>query len=527
MPDFQIKLLGEIEVLRGGQPVSLPASRKTRALLAFLVLTGRPHRRDRLCEIFWDIPDDPRASLRWSLSKLRAIVDDADVRRIVADRERVAIVMENCPTDIASIRALQKMTNVELTTLISVFEKLSEGLLSGGGLSNQPEYDSWLQSERQKIDELRAAFAAQICRHPEITPDRALSYAHACQELMPFSRSAAAFLIKINIRLGKKEIADQLNAQFAHHFAEAGLDWEMEDQANADAFDPQESRSAQSDKMLEKQTIQFCRSEDDVTIAFAEVGQGPPLVKAANWLSHLELDWNTPIWSPLFRELALDHRFIRYDARGNGLSDWKVPEISLEKFVTDLETVIDATGITKFPLLGISQGAAVSIEYAVRHPDHVSHLILFGGYPSGWRIAADQQTLTEREAVLALTENGWGQENTAYRHIFSATFMPDASADTLSWFDEFQRRTTSPQNAVRFLSAFGDIDVRDRLSQIAVPTLVLHSRGDLRIPWMVGRDLAASIPGARFVLLESNNHLLLEGEPAADQFVHTVREFLG
>lgn len=526
MPEFQINLLGELAVLRHGQPVSLPASRKTRALLAFLVLTARPHRRDRLCELFWEVPDDPRASLRWSLSKLRAVVDDPDRPRIVADRERIHIIPETCPTDIGRLKALQDDADTALAILINAFESLSERLLSGSELSNQPEFDNWLRSERQKIDELRAEFAARICRHPDITPDRALAYARTCQELMPFNRAAATTLIRKNRQLGDMETANRLHQKFTRQFAEAGLDWESADREIEEKFSRQDSVPAKSDVMLEKQSIQFCRSEDGVTIAYAEIGQGPPLVKAANWLSHLELDWNAPIWSPLFRELARDYRFIRYDERGNGLSDWQVPEISQAKFVTDLETVVEATGLTRFPLMGISQGAAVSVEYAVRHPDRVSHLILFGGYPSGWRIAADQQTLAEREAVLALTENGWGQENTAYRHIFSATFMPDASVETLAWFDEFQRRTTSPQNAVRFLSAFGDIDVRESLAQISVPTLVLHSRGDLRIPWMVGRDLAASIPGAQFVLLESNNHLLLEGEPAASQFVQVVREFL-
>ncbi|WP_373491668.1 alpha/beta fold hydrolase [Parasphingorhabdus sp.] len=525
MPEFQINLLGEMSVLRRGEPVSLPASKKTRALLALLVLTGRPHRRDRLCEIFWELPDDPRASLRWSLSKLRAVVDDSDRPRIIADRERIRITPDTCPTDIGRLRAMQDDDNVPIGSLIEAFESLSEGLLLGSELSNQPEFDSWLQAERQKIDEMKAEFAARIGRHPDITPDRALAYAEIHRQLMPFSRAAAAFLIRINRQLGNQETVTRLQQHFTRHFAEAGLDWYNDRESEAKSVQP-EPLGERRDIMLEKQLIHFCRSDDGVTIAYAEIGQGPPLVKAANWLSHLELDWNAPIWSPLFRELARHHRFIRYDERGNGLSDWLVPEISLNSFVTDLETVVEATGLTRFPLLGISQGAAVSVEYAVRHPDRVSHLILFGGYPSGWRIAADEQTIREREAVLALTENGWGQENTAYRHIFSATFMPDASVETLAWFDEFQRRTTSPQNAVRFLSAFGDIDVRDSLARIAVPTLVLHSRGDLRIPWTVGRDLAASIPGAQFVLLESNNHLLLEGEPAASQFVQSVRDFL-
>jgi pimeloyl-ACP methyl ester carboxylesterase len=250
------------------------------------------------------------------------------------------------------------------------------------------------------------------------------------------------------------------------------------------------------------------------------------LVKAANWLSHLELDWDAPIWSPLFRELARDHLFVRYDERGNGLSDWDVDEISFDVFVTDLETVIDELKLERFALLGISQGGAVSIDYAVRNPERVSHLILFGAYAAGWRINATPEITKEREAVIALTETGWGQDNPAYRQIFSSTFMPSATIEELNWFNEFQRRTTSPENAARFLSAFGDIDVRQQLAKVTVPTLVIHSLGDRRMPVSIGRDIAAAIPNAEFLGLESDGHLLLGREPASQVFVDAVRKFL-
>ena len=252
----------------------------------------------------------------------------------------------------------------------------------------------------------------------------------------------------------------------------------------------------------------------------------PPLVKAANWLTHLELDWEAPIWSPLYRDLATTHRLVRYDSRGCGLSDWEAPEISLETFVSDLEAVVDAAGLERFPLLGISQGASVSIEYAARHPERVSHLILFGGYPAGWRHIASAAEVREREAVMVLTEAGWGRADPAYRRIFSGTFMPDATPEELDWFDEFQRQTTSPRNAVRFLQAFSELDVRQRLGAVKAPTLVIHSRGDRRIPMATGRELATAIPSAEFVGLDSNNHLLIGREPAAADFVAAVRRFV-
>jgi pimeloyl-ACP methyl ester carboxylesterase len=162
--------------------------------------------------------------------------------------------------------------------------------------------------------------------------------------------------------------------------------------------------------------------------------------------------------------MARYRTFIRYDERGCGLSDWDVKDLSFEAFVEDLEAVADRLGLDRFPLLGISQGCAVSIEYAVRHPERVSGLVLISGYAAGWRHLASPEEQARREAVLTLTEVGWGTDNPAYRHIFSQTFMPDASAEDLAWFDEFQRQTTSPRNAARFQDAFGHIDVRDRLA---------------------------------------------------------------
>lgn len=292
---------------------------------------------------------------------------------------------------------------------------------------------------------------------------------------------------------------------------------------------PNPQRDGTSDRTIQLgQEIRFANAGDGASLAWTAVGPagGTPIVKAANWLSHLALDWEAPIWSPLFRDLARDRRFVRYDERGCGLSDWRVPEISFETFVTDLETVVDAAGFERFALLGISQGAAVSIEYAARHPQRVSHLILFGGYDAGWRHGASAADIREREAIRVLIESGWGSDDPAYRHLFSQTFMPTATDAELAWFDDFQRRTTSPFNAARFLDAFATIDVRHRLAELRVPTLVLHSRGDQRIPHATGRRLAAAIPNAEFVTLDSANHLLLEHEPASRVLLEAVQRFL-
>ena len=276
-----------------------------------------------------------------------------------------------------------------------------------------------------------------------------------------------------------------------------------------------------------QQEIRFCTTADGVRIAYATVGEGPPLVKAANWLNHLEFDWQSPIWRHLFEEFGRDHLLVRYDERGNGLSDWNVENLSFEALVQDMEAVIDAVGLDRFPILGISQGGPVAIAYAVRHPEKVSHLILYGTYARGWaRRGSPPEEIERRHAYLTLTKLGWGQDNPAFRQLWTTLFMPDATQEQWHWFNELQRMTTSPENAFRLLTEFGKLDVVELLPQVKVPTLVLHCRNDAVAPFEAGRLVAGRIPGARFVPLEGRNHLLLESEPAWPKFVTEVRRFL-
>ena len=277
-----------------------------------------------------------------------------------------------------------------------------------------------------------------------------------------------------------------------------------------------------------EQEIHFCKTGDGVQLAYARIGQGPPLVKTGHWMTHIEFDLESPIWRHLYRELSRDHSFFRYDARGNGLSDREIRDITFEKFVDDLEAVVDAAGIDRFALLGISQGCAVSIAYAVRHPQRVSHLVLLGGFAIGWKKRARTEAEKEAgEAMLTLMRVGWGQENPAFRQMFTSQFIPDANKEQADWFNEFQRISSSPADAARNLLANGEADVSSLLSQVKVPTLVMHARHDARVPFESGRRLAAGIPGARFVPLESRNHVMLEGEPALARFLEELRSFLG
>ena len=275
-----------------------------------------------------------------------------------------------------------------------------------------------------------------------------------------------------------------------------------------------------------EQEIHFCQTRDGVQLAYSRMGQGPPIVKTGNWMTHLEFDFESPIWRHLYRELSRDNTFFRYDARGNGLSDREVPDVGFDSFVGDLETVVDAAGIDRFVLLGISQGCAVSVAYAVRHPERVSHLVLLGGYAVGWKKRARTEAEKEAgEAMLTLVRLGWGQENPAFRQLFTSQFLPGGTKEQIDWFNELQRVSTSAADAARNLLAGGETDVSSLLSQVRVPTLVLHSRHDARVPFESGRRLAAGIPGARFVPLESQNHLILESEPAFDRFLEEVRSF--
>lgn len=274
------------------------------------------------------------------------------------------------------------------------------------------------------------------------------------------------------------------------------------------------------------QKVTFCRTPDAVHLAVATSGEGPLLVKATNWLSHLEYDWRSPVWAPLLEHLAERFRVVRYDGRGLGLSDSNVPDLSFDAYVRDLETVVDSFGLERFALLGISGGAAVSIAYAARHPEHVSRLVLFAGFAHGWFKRGSAAEIAQREALIAMIRHGWGQDNPAFHRIFTSLFVPGGTLEQHRWFEELQRISVTPDNAVRLARMFGEVDVAALLPQIKAKTLVLHSRHDARVPFEQGLLIARGIPDARFVALESRNHLILSGEPEWSRFVREISDFV-
>jgi class 3 adenylate cyclase/pimeloyl-ACP methyl ester carboxylesterase len=277
-----------------------------------------------------------------------------------------------------------------------------------------------------------------------------------------------------------------------------------------------------------QQQICYCKSPDGVRLAYATVGGGPPLLRSAHWMSHLEYDWGLPIRRSLLHGLAKDYTLIRYDPRGTGLSDWDVGEISFDAWVSDMETVVEAVGLDRFPLLAFSQGCAVSIAYAVRHPERVSQLILYGGFAVGQNkqpnlTAADRERFSTMKTLMRL---GWGTDDPTFRQVFTSWQLPAATREQADAYNELQRISASPDSAVRYWETAINIDVRDLLGQVKVPTLVFHVQDDRSVPIALGREIAAGIPGAQFVALPGKNHMLLEQDPGMAPFFRELRSFL-
>jgi DNA-binding response OmpR family regulator/DNA-binding SARP family transcriptional activator/pimeloyl-ACP methyl ester carboxylesterase len=726
-----IRLLGEVAVLRDGEPLVLPASKKTRALLAYLVATGRPQRRERLCTLLWEVPDDPRGALRWSLSKLRAVVDEpGGAMRILADREIVAFAAEGVECDLYALRDLTTgrppaLDAAPADRLRAFADSINGTFLEGLDLPAQSDFQAWCIAEREDARRHHAAVLdALFARLSPSAPEAAVPYARQLVGLDAFNEPARVALLELLVRAGRREEAEQhreagirllreagmsvsrlagaardlradagqggavapeagpspslaspdpsgatlesiasgaamsatgnrtakrivivddeaeLGSIVAEYLARYGfavrkatsggeldallvtepadlliLDVNMPDEdgfsiarrlrardstpilfltAASDVVDrvvglelgaedyvtkpfdlrelraririvlrrnetlpqemnptlrnatgvsphtrsevqaPQKAKSERDETTAgpnetesdPRQEIRFCLSKDNVRIAYATSGEGPPLLKPANWLTHLEHDWNSPVWRHWMRDLSRERRLVRYDERGNGLSDWQVEELSFDACKRDLEAVVEAAGLQRFPMLGVSQGCASAVAYAVEHPGRATRLILYGGYARGWAMRGNPTEIAMRSALNTLMRHGWGADNPAFRQSFTSLFVPDATPEQARWFNELQRVTASPENAVRLNEMFSSIQIEALLPQVRVPTLVLHCTGDSVVPFEEGRQLAMAIPGARFVPLEGRNHILLEDEPAWGRFLSEIRSFL-
>ena len=286
------------------------------------------------------------------------------------------------------------------------------------------------------------------------------------------------------------------------------------------------SQAAVASATKARQDIRYCTTGDGVRLAYASIGDGPPLVKASNWLTHLDFEWGSPIWRHWWSALSLHHRLIRYDERGNGMSQRDVADVSFDTWVRDLETVVDAAGLDRFSLLGISRGGPIAIAYAVKHPERVTHLVLNGAFAAGLNHVGQPHQLEARHALVSLMRLGWGLKNPAFCRLFTCRFVPDATPEQEHWFDELQRVSTSAENAARLMERDDDLDVRPLLSQVTTPTLVIHCDRDQVVEPESGRYIAAAIPNARYVSLPGSRHLMLEEEPAWTMFLEELGLFL-
>ena len=276
-----------------------------------------------------------------------------------------------------------------------------------------------------------------------------------------------------------------------------------------------------------KQQIQFCTTTDGIRLALAKAGEGPPLVRVANWFTHLEIDWESAIWRHWFEAFTGRRTLVRYDPRGSGLSDRHVSNFCLDAWVRDLETVVDTLHLKRFPLVGLCQGGTVAAAYAARHPDRVSRLVLYDSYLCGaYAPGISESVQKQARALSEMIEVGWGRDAGAFREIFANLLMPDATKEQLRWIGELQRRSASPANARRLWDAFNSFDIRDEVGKLTVPTLIFHVRDDAMVPFEAGRRLAAAIANARFVPLEGNNHILTPNESAWRKFKTEFNDFL-
>jgi pimeloyl-ACP methyl ester carboxylesterase/DNA-binding SARP family transcriptional activator len=562
MAMLEASLMRQFIVRVNGDAVDL--SRPAQTLLAYLLLNpGVAHRREQLAGRLWpdSLDTTARKNLRNAAWQLRKAISE---RYLVADKETLAFdATAPYALDIAALADDAVETSVD--ALIKVVSACQGELLPGFD-------EDWVQLERERLgvlfdrrlqtllDRLAAEARWKEAQHwaehwitlghvPEHAY-RTLMQAHAglgdlAGMAMAYRRCVQALKEELDVppstetqalyqRLSQRAAVETVVQDTAGEHRTGVVESVNQPTLINQIFVPRTARpspAAQTPtpitRRARQQQIRFCTSSDGIRLAYATVGKGPALVKAANWLSHLEFDWTSPVWRHWLMGLSQDHTLVRYDERGCGLSDRNVNEFSLDAWVLDLETVVNALGLDRFPLFGMSRGGPIAIAYTARHPERVSHLILYGGFVHGrLRRNLSPEQKEEAEVMHQLIRIGWGRENPAFRQVFTSMFLPEGTPEQLHAFNELQRASTSPEIAARIVIASNYIDVTDLAAKLDVPTLVLHANGDLRIPFEEGRLMAALIPGARFIPLESNNHILLETEPAWQQFLTEVHTFL-
>jgi DNA-binding SARP family transcriptional activator/pimeloyl-ACP methyl ester carboxylesterase len=513
-PPAAITLLGGFAVSVDGRPVDPSHWRRRPAanLVKLLALASdRRLHREQVIDALW--PDVAVADAAPRLHKAahfarRALGPDA----IVSTADSVQLL----PGHVVAIDV------VEFETAAAAALDEGAGIDAAvaryrGELLPADRYERWTEERRQHVAHLHRQLLRAAGRWSELLADD------------PTDEAAHTALIRGHVaRRDRAAALAQYDRLAAILDAELGVRPGPDaDAARAAALDLPTGDAPIAAAALPAQEIRFCNAADGARLAYALAGSGPPLVKAANWLSHLEYDWESLIWHHWLVALTTRFRLLRYDERGCGLSDWDVDSFGLDTWVEDLATVVDAAGFDRFPLLGVSQGAAVAVEYAAANPERVSALILYGGYVHGpVRRAPTDEGRRAAQILPELAELGWGNDEPSFRQVFTARFIPGGTRSQWDEFNELQRRSTSSDNAARFMRAFADIDVADAARRVRCPTLVVHLRGDRSPPVAQGRLLASIIPGSRFVSLEGDNHLMLDADAAWPRFLAEVDGFL-
>ena len=535
---MEFRLLGPLEASDDGTPVVL-GGRKQRALLARLLLdANRTVAVERLVDDLWgdDAPDTAPKMVQIYVSGLRKALPAT-----VPLRTRppgYLIEVEPGQVDVERFRRLREEGRAALDAedASTASRRLAEALALWRGPALAEFTEPFALSERAHLEELQLACVEDrieadlaLGRHANVIGElEALIRGHELRErlrgqlMLALYRSGRQADALDAFQALRRKMADELGIEPSH--ALKALQHRILTQDRD--LDPR--TDAPAPRATGSQRIRFCTSADGVKIAYASHGTGPPIVKAANWLTHLEHDWHSPMWRHWLDGLADGHTVIRYDERGCGLSDWGAERLDMEAWVDDLEAVVDAADLERFALIGLSQGASVCVAYAARHPERVSHLVSCGGYVRGrYRRDVSPGQQEEDQALRSLIRLAWGRDDPTFRQVFTSLFMPGATRRQMTWFDELQRLSTSPENAERLMYAWSRIDVTDLLARVTTPTLVAHARGDLAVPFAEGRLLAAGIAGARFLPLDGENHILLEDEPAWPAFLSELHAFTG
>lgn len=523
---LSLSLIGSPAIRLGDMALELPPSKKARALLAYLAATQQPQRRERLISLFWSDAESGREGLRWILSRLRRALEPDGILRIDADRDTVAIRDTAASCDIWLVKQIAKITPAasSTATLLAAASLPGGDFLEGLDLPDCYEFRLWCTAERENLRRTMAAILATLCDRLGCS-EQALPYARRRVVLDPTEECAHIALVQMLIALHRLREAEAHIETARQQFEAAGLPppyklirlWAAQDTAPRPVIE--------MTRRPTRQRVQFCTTSDDVRIAYAVSGEGPRIVKAANWYSHLEHDLENPIWQHLLNTLAQDRQLVRYDRRGCGLSDRTTRKFSFDDSLRDLEAVGGLFAQQPFDLVGFCSGGAMAAAYAARHPHHVRRLVLIGSAAVGWRRRGETSRATN-EHMIALTRRGWALDNPAFRQVFTSLMFPDADQEQSRWFNELQRISAEPDTAATLMEAFGDYDVTPLLSQVQCPTLVLHNRDDAMVPAEFGRQCAAGIPDAQFITLPSRNHLPLENEPAWAKLKSEIDGFL-